>query len=762
MEPGHEEAHAFRESQRPFAPRKDEALPKHLKLLLRQFPGAVWSTDTELRLTYTYGSVVDESLGLNRVAGLSVYDFVSSHDPAEPAVARHLSALAGRSETFRYFFKEKCYQITIEPLRDEHGAIVGTIGAGVDVTPSFEAEQRLRESEARLREAQMVAHIGTFEWRVKDNAIVWSKELRSIFNLTSEQAPRTFEDYLRLVHPDDVEATQGAIFAAYRAGKAFAYDHRIVTPGGVRYVHVRGAAIAGESGEVDRLTGVVWDITEQTQTTLQLQATVSLLQATLDSTADGLLVVDAAGKVSTYNRRFLSLWQIPERLANRNDDEALLKYVLDQLESPQQFMAGVHELYAHPDRESFDVLHFKDGRVYERFSMPQRREGQIMGRVWSFRDVTVRERLLRHATFLADATRLLGSLDVEQALESVARLSIPVLGDGCAVDLMNAGGPRRLLAISRDPRRPMATELRRALAKGHATIFRLGAQWYMSVPLTHKDQLVGAFTFAAAPNREYAEADLELAEELARRTSLALSNARLYQGAQDALRARDEFLAIAAHEIRGPITAIHLAAQTLQSGKLDAAGQAIALGTIEREDRRLGRFVTELLDLGRLRGGLLQFTFEPVDLAEIVRDTVSGMGAEIAKSGSSVSVATSGSVWGEWDHTRVEQIVSNLLSNAIKFGLGRPIAIEVAETEKTATLTVTDHGMGIPLPMRSRIFQPFERGVSVRNYGGLGLGLYIVKSIVDAFGGRINLESEEQRGTRISIELPKRAEVPPG
>lgn len=757
MEQGAEESLARDEPARHRAERRDEALPKHLKLLLRQFPGAVWTTDRDLRLTYTYGSVVAENLGTNRVVGTSVYEFVGSRDPAEPAVARHLSALAGNRENFRYFYRGKCYQMTLEPLRDDAGDIVGTLGAGFDVTPSWENERRLRESEARLREAQQVAHVGSFEWQVKPNKIIWSKALRDIFQLTHEQAPRTFEDYLALVHPDDLKTTKGILFDAYRAGGPFSYDHRIVLPdGSQRHIHVRGAALKNATEGVTRLTGVVWDVTEQTQIRAELESTVSLLQATLDSTADGLLVVDRAGKITAYNHRFAVLWKIPDALLKQADDGALLQFVEDQLEDPRQFLAEVHALYAHPDRESFDIMHFKDGRVYERYSIPQRSGAVITGRVWSFRDVTERERLLRHATFLADATRLLASLDIERALESVARLAIPVLGDGCAVDLMSEGGPRRLLAISRDPKREIAGELRRSLAMGHATIFQAGSLWYMSVPLTQKDEFTGAFTFVAPPGRRYNDSDLELAEELARRSSLAVSNARLYQGAQDALRARDEFLAIAAHEIRGPITAIHLAAQTLRSGKLTPAGQTTAFEVIEREDRRLGRFVSELLDLGRMRGGRLEFALELVDLSEVVRDVVSAQSGEIAKAGSSITVTTAGNVFGEWDRTRLEQIVTNLVSNAVKFGLGRPIEISVTETATLATLTVADHGIGIPPPMQSRIFHPFERAVSVRHYGGLGLGLYIVKAIVDAFGGVIRLDSQPQQGTRISIELPKK------
>jgi signal transduction histidine kinase len=270
-----------------------------------------------------------------------------------------------------------------------------------------------------------------------------------------------------------------------------------------------------------------------------------------------------------------------------------------------------------------------------------------------------------------------------------------------------------------------------------------------------KGDVIGALTFIAAPTRRYTTQDLELTEELARRAALSVENARLYHGAQEALMARDEFLSIAAHEIRGPITSIHMAVQGLQKGKVPTSAMPKMLEIIEREDWRLARFVDELLDLCRIRTGRIHFIFEQVDLSQVVHEVSSRLSGELAQTGSSLSITSEGRPIGQWDRFRLEQVVMNLLANAMKFGLGKPITVSVKEHEGVTTLVVKDEGIGIAPEMLDRIFKPFERAESVRHYGGLGLGLFIVRTIVVSFGGVIRVESERSVGSTFTVDLPK-------
>jgi PAS domain S-box-containing protein len=655
-------------------------------------------------------------------------------------------AIAGQADRFALHVGDRTFDVRLEP-RFDGGAVVCAAGT---------SEEELTSQLRRLEEAQRLAHIGSFEWEIEPDILTWSDELHRMYGIEQAQFGGTYAAFLERVHPDDLAHTRSVLSDAVRNVKPFAFDHRLVRPdGSVRSLHTRGDVITDDQSRPARVVGSSWDVTDLTESVRNLEHALSLLEAIINATADGLLVVDRAGRVTKYNQRFLAQWQIPPELAEQRDDQKLLTFVLGQLEDPSSFLRGVHELYGDPNRDSFDVLRFNDGRVFERYSTPQRIGEKVAGRVWSFRDVTERERLLVRAVFLADAARLLGSLEVDTALDGVARMAVPYLGDGCTIDLLAYGGPRRLLVVTRDPARPINPELHSAILAGHPTIYAVGPLSYMAVPLVVKNSVIGGMSFVAAPGRRYTEDDLELAGELARQAALSVENAHLYRDAQDALQARDEFLSVAAHEIRGPITSLHLAVQSLQKGKVPAASVSQVLDIIAREDRRLGTFVDELLDLGRIRTGRFHFTFEEVDLGDVVRDVTARSGAELAKCGSSLSITTAGGLVGQWDRFRLEQIVSHLLSNAMKFGLRKPISIAVSSGDGRATLVVRDQGAGIAPEMHERIFQPFERAVSARNYGGLGLGLHIVRTIVQGLGGTVSVESQLGHGSAFIVELPQ-------
>jgi signal transduction histidine kinase len=229
---------------------------------------------------------------------------------------------------------------------------------------------------------------------------------------------------------------------------------------------------------------------------------------------------------------------------------------------------------------------------------------------------------------------------------------------------------------------------------------------------------------------------------------------RRQREAEKAIEVRDEFLAIASHELYTPITSLKLSLQSLETahGPADPQGWQF-LGIATKQGARLERLVSELLDVTRLRRKVT-LHLEQLDLVELVREVVARFAPEMARRGSALELTAEAAVVGRWDRSRLDQVVTNLLSNAVKFGRDRPIQVRVGPSEKGARLVVRDEGEGIPADRLAHIFEPYERAVSVRHYGGLGLGLHIVRSLVQAHGGRVEVQSELGRGSTFTVDLP--------
>jgi signal transduction histidine kinase len=294
-----------------------------------------------------------------------------------------------------------------------------------------------------------------------------------------------------------------------------------------------------------------------------------------------------------------------------------------------------------------------------------------------------------------------------------------------------------------------------------AGVLALDLRSLLIVPLKTRDGTLGAMTLCTVTaGRRYDEHDLYLAEELGRRAGIAIENALLYRDAQRAIRLRDEFLSIAGHELKTPLTALDLQLQSL----LGALTKGVAWKQPDRwedrlrkaisQSRRIGRLVHELLDVSRITSGRLVLEPETLDIAHLVQEIIERHAGELARAGSDISFDVEGNTIGAWDPSRLDQVVSNMLNNAIKYGSGKPIDVSVKGNGRTVSLTIRDRGIGIPPERQSKIFQRFERAVSERNYGGLGLGLWIVREIVQAHGGKVGFESAPGMGSTFVIDLP--------
>ena len=399
----------------------------------------------------------------------------------------------------------------------------------------------------------------------------------------------------------------------------------------------------------------------------------------------------------------------------------------------------------------------------------------------------------QRATFLSEASSLLAStLEWEKTLASVARLAVPAVADWVTVELaesLEADGPLAIAHV--DPAQVARTlELRRrrpadrAAPAGPAAVIRtglselypeldeatlaaalpdpgqlriaqeLGMRSAMVVPLAARGRTLGALTFVAAESgRRYGAADLAMAEELGRRAGLAVDNARLFQDAQRAVRARDEVLAVVSHDLKNPLESVLLSASLLlRSPDPDVRRYAAA---VQRSAARMDRLIRELLDLSRMDAGRFQVELRPEPLEPLVEEALAILAPVAQERGVSLTV-TGGPLPGPvpCDRERILQVLSNLLGNALAFARrGGHIDVGLSLGEHEAQVTVHDDGPGISPEDLPHVFERFSKSRS----GGTGLGLAIVKGIVDAHGGRVRVESRLGEGATFAFTLPRDA-----
>ncbi|HEY7789556.1 MAG TPA: ATP-binding protein [Vicinamibacterales bacterium] len=405
----------------------------------------------------------------------------------------------------------------------------------------------------------------------------------------------------------------------------------------------------------------------------------------------------------------------------------------------------------------------------------------------------------QQATFLAEAgATLSASLDYERTLAAVARLAVPQIADWCAVDIIDAEGRLQRLAVAHVdpakvelarrlqqlyPENPEARsgvhevlrsgepammsaippELLEAAARDaeHLRIIReLALTSYICVPLNAQGRTFGAMTFVMAESgRHYADADLRFAEAVAGRAALAVDNARAYHGASEANRLKDEFLATLSHELRTPLNAILGYARMLRLEMLTGDKAARAIETVERNAIALRQIIEDVLDISRIVVGKLRLNVQPVDLHSVLRDAVTTVQPAADARGVRLQMLVDPLVSAvSGDPDRLQQVVWNLLSNAVKFTPrdGR-VQLRLERVNSHVEIVVSDTGRGIPEDFLPFIFERFRQADSgpAREHGGLGLGLAIVRQIVEAHGGTVHAASEGQGcGATFRVKLP--------
>ena len=555
------------------------------------------------------------------------------------------------------------------------------------------ARQALRASEERLRFALDAGHMGAYDWNIATGEVVWSEQLEHLHGLPPGTFGRTFDAALATVHPEDRSDFRLAAAHALELGMANRVEYRTVWPdGSVHWLVSTGDVLRDATGRITRLTGVVMEVTGRKR---------------LEAARADLLARETAARAVA--------------------EEAGLR-----------------------------------------------------------------------TAFLAEATAIVSSsFDCARTLDRLARLAVPFIADACIVHVAEADGTLCCLALAHTdadteavarelvrrhpPRREDPSGPGHAVHSGQpelvvevtekmlrdgardadyvAILQSLGVVSAMCAPLQARGETLGAITFlSTTAGRHFGRADQTLAEETGRRAALAIDNARLYRAAEAANRVKDEFLATLSHELRTPLSAILGWTRLLRARKLDEAGIARALATIELNTKLQVQLVEDLLDISRLITGKLRLDRRPVDLVTVVEAAVDSVRTLAEAKGIQLDtqLVAPGPLSG--DASRLEQVVWNLLSNAVKFTPrnGR-IALSLDRAGTDAVIRISDTGRGIAPEFLGRIFESFWQAdaSSTRTQGGLGLGLAIVRRVVELHGGSVQADSGGAgRGATFTVRLP--------
>jgi PAS domain S-box-containing protein len=529
-----------------------------------------------------------------------------------------------------------------------------------------------------------------------------------------------------------------------------------------------------------------------------LRASESLYEATFNDAAVGIAHSSTDGRWLRVNPRLREIlgYSEGELLQRRLQDVVRADEVPGVLDMFEQLLQGDARVH----RRELCLAHREGLQLWGNLavSLVHTAEGRPRCFLVVLEDVTERRRSEGRQRFLAGASEiLLSSLDYRATLGAVVKLAVPAIADACLVAItppeaeekdqivLSQGEPGRLeelrelhslLAAQDESRLPQLASPRLLRQLGRASfapgatlsdgawalIQSLRVESAMIAPMVTRGRLIGSVAFFSTDlARHYDRADLGMATDLAQRVAFAVDNAYLYQQAQDAIGARDEFLSVASHELRTPLTPLVLQIQRLVSDKggdpLDSIPRERLRQILQRtfsQTQRLARLVETLLDVSRIAANRLDLDRELLGLNELLHEIAQRFSEEATRVGSSLTVRPGEQVTGYWDRIRLEQVFTNLVDNALKYGGAAPVEIAIEVKDRRALVQVKDQGIGIEPSKLAAVFDRFERAVPSHSYGGLGLGLYIARRIVEAHHGLISVRSQPGSGSVFTVELP--------
>jgi PAS domain S-box-containing protein len=667
-----------------------------------------------------------------------------------------------------------------------------------DISAQVQARQAIVESEERLRSFVEAGVVGILFGDVYGGIHEANDELLRIVGYTREDLQAGKLRWDDITPPEYLPLDEQYIAEAKARGACSPYEKEYIRKDGSRVPVLVGYSLVGETRE--QSVAVILDLSDLEQTEDALRHSEARFRLMVESAKEyAIFTLDLNGTITSWNSGAERLLGYPEaEIIGCNGRIIFTPEDAERGEAERELQTALTQERA--ENERWHVR--KDGSRFwgSGLVMPlQTDAGITQGLVKIMQDKTQSRQAAEREQFLAQSSAALAaSIDYKTTLTTIAKLAVPFLADYCFFDVINANGQiERVAWYTADPAiqgwfdgvqqfilpqdfdtHPVANVLRNgnahlvpevtqewmqsaATSPAHLQFMqRCQLRSLITVPLKIAHQPLGALTFCFTTHsdRHYTQSDLTLAEELARRAALALDNAKLYHQAQEANRIKDEFLAVLSHELRSPLNPILGWTRLLQNGKLDAPRQAEALATIERNARLQTQLIEDLLDISRIMQGKLTLTAVPVSLTFVISAAVETV--RLAAEAKQIQILLDNTKVApvSGDAARLQQVVWNLLTNAVKFtSNGGQVTVELRQLDQLAQIRVIDTGKGIDPQFLPHVFEYFRQADSTttRKFGGLGLGLAIVRQIVEMHGGTVKAESlGDNQGATFTVQLP--------